>query len=103
MHAHTRTVYWKTMPVVQLPSDIVKRFHNKPMAVIGLEWDQVRRTPKGDVSVPMNVAYNHHYGHTVNDCQNSVILTAPPTTTTSTIITTTIITTTTTTTMQAQT
>lgn len=55
-------IFWKTMDTVQLPPAIVKRFAGKPMAVIGLEWDQVRRTPGGDVSVPMNVAYNHHYG-----------------------------------------
>ena len=32
------------------------------MAVVGFEADQVRRTPQGDVSVPITVAYNHHYG-----------------------------------------
>ena len=55
-------IVWKTLDTVPLPPEIVKRFAGKPMAVIGLEWDQVRRTPAGDVSVPMNVAYNHHYG-----------------------------------------
>ena len=58
-------IVWKTLETVPLPSDIVKRFAGKPMAVIGLEWDQVRKTPAGDVSVPMNVAYNHHYGTTL--------------------------------------
>lgn len=55
-------IFWKTLPTVPLPAEIVERFAGKPMAVIGLEWDQVRRTPAGDISVPMNVAYNHHYG-----------------------------------------
>jgi len=55
-------VFWKTLDMVPLPPAIVKRFAGKPMAVVGLEWDQVRRTPQGDVSVPMSVAYNHHYG-----------------------------------------
>merc|ERR1719362_403447 len=31
------------------------------MAIIGMEADQVRRTAKGDVSVPINAVYNHHY------------------------------------------
>ena len=54
-------IFWKTLDTVPLPPAIVKRFAGKPMAVVGLEWDQVRRTAAGDVSVPMNVAYNHHY------------------------------------------
>ena len=28
---------------------------------MGLEIDQVRKTPEGDVPVPINVAYNHHH------------------------------------------
>jgi hypothetical protein len=44
---------------------LIKRFHGKGMAVVGFEADQVRRTPEGDVSVPINVAYNHHYGVTM--------------------------------------
>lgn len=31
------------------------------MAIVGIEMDQVRRTPEGDVSVPINMAYNHHH------------------------------------------
>ena len=30
------------------------------MAIVGFEVDQVRRTPEGDVPVPINMAYNHH-------------------------------------------
>jgi hypothetical protein len=55
-------VFWKTLDTVPLPPAVVKRFAGKPMAVVGLEWDQIRKTSAGDVSVPMNVAYNHHYG-----------------------------------------
>lgn len=54
-------VFWKGLAPVELPKDIVSRFDNKGMAVIGYEVDQVRRTPEGDVSVPINVAYNHHF------------------------------------------
>lgn len=39
----------------------MKRFDGKAMAIVGFEVDQVRRTPEGDVSVPINVAYNHHF------------------------------------------
>ena len=64
-------VFWRALPVVQLPQDIVQRFDGKVMAVVGFEADQVRR--KGsidfdgsvlaeDTSVPITVAYNHHYG-----------------------------------------
>ena len=31
------------------------------MAIVGIEMDQVRRTPQGDVSVPISMAYNHHH------------------------------------------
>eukprot|EP00005_Dracoamoeba_jomungandri_P011599 CAMPEP_0174265228 /NCGR_PEP_ID=MMETSP0439-20130205/25700_1 /TAXON_ID=0 /ORGANISM="Stereomyxa ramosa, Strain Chinc5" /LENGTH=693 /DNA_ID=CAMNT_0015351583 /DNA_START=91 /DNA_END=2172 /DNA_ORIENTATION=+ len=54
-------VYWTMMDPVKLPAEIVKRFDNKVMAVIGYEVDQVRKTPQGDVSVPIFWAYNHHY------------------------------------------
>ena len=30
-------------------------------AVVGFEIDQVMPTPDGDVSVPINVVYNHHF------------------------------------------
>eukprot|EP00930_Biecheleria_cincta_P083378 TRINITY_DN72962_c0_g1_i1.p1 TRINITY_DN72962_c0_g1~~TRINITY_DN72962_c0_g1_i1.p1 ORF type:complete len:758 (+),score=77.23 TRINITY_DN72962_c0_g1_i1:72-2345(+) len=55
-------VFWTQLPEVTLPPDLVKRFDGKGMAVVGFEADQVRRTPAGDISVPINVAYNHHYG-----------------------------------------
>ena len=47
-----------------MPADLVKRFAGSAMAITGYETDAVRRTPAGDVSVPINMAYNHH--HDVN-------------------------------------
>jgi hypothetical protein len=58
-------VFWTSLPEIELPSELVKRFDGKGMAFVGFEADQVRRTPDGDISVPINVAYNHHYGATV--------------------------------------
>eukprot|EP00462_Mataza_sp_D1_P024841 CAMPEP_0175128078 /NCGR_PEP_ID=MMETSP0087-20121206/4735_1 /TAXON_ID=136419 /ORGANISM="Unknown Unknown, Strain D1" /LENGTH=719 /DNA_ID=CAMNT_0016410113 /DNA_START=120 /DNA_END=2279 /DNA_ORIENTATION=+ len=55
-------VFWTALPEIKLPLDLVKRFDGKAMAVVGFEADQVRRTKEGDVSVPINIAYNHHYG-----------------------------------------
>ena len=55
-------VFWTGLPPAPLPADLVKRFDDKVMAIVGFEADQVRRTPQGDVSVPITVAYNHHYG-----------------------------------------
>lgn len=54
-------MFWTGLPPVDLPADIVARYDGKGMAVVGFEVDQVRRTPEGDVSVPINVAYNHHF------------------------------------------
>ncbi len=54
-------VWWKTLPSQPLPADIVKRFAGKAMAIVGYETDSVRKTPQGDVSVPINMAYNHHH------------------------------------------
>eukprot|EP00040_Diaphanoeca_grandis_P037212 m.241412 g.241412 ORF g.241412 m.241412 type:complete len:883 (+) comp33774_c0_seq2:100-2748(+) len=54
-------VFWTGLPAVDLPADIVQRYAGRGMAVVGFEIDQVRQTPEGDVSVPINVAYNHHF------------------------------------------
>jgi len=54
-------VVWRMLDPVALPKDIIERFENKVMAVVGYEVDQVRKTPSGDVSVPITWAYNHHY------------------------------------------
>ena len=58
-------VFWTGLPPAPIPADVAKRFDGKVMAVVGFEADQVRKTPDGDVSVPINVAYNHHYGATL--------------------------------------
>ena len=63
-------VWWAALPQVELPDDIKRRFNYSAMAILGYEVDQVRK--KGDkdvdgsvlnedVSVPINVAYNHHH------------------------------------------
>jgi hypothetical protein len=54
-------VIWRMMPSVPLPDEIVARFQNKTMAIRGYEVDQVMRTEKGDVAVPITWAYNHHF------------------------------------------
>ena len=57
-------VIWTTFPPIALPDEIVKRFAGgKPMAILGMESDQVRNTTEGEeVSVPITWTYNHHYG-----------------------------------------
>ena len=55
-------VFWKGLPPVDLPSHIVEKYDGIGMAVVGFELDQVRRLDNGtDISVPMTVAYNHHF------------------------------------------
>lgn len=54
-------VFWTGLDPVDLPADIVKRYAGRGMAVVGFEVDQVRRTPDGDVSLPITLAYNHHF------------------------------------------
>lgn len=54
-------VWWKQVPTVPLPPDLIKRFEGKAMAIVGYETDSVRKTDSGDVSVPINMAYNHHH------------------------------------------
>ena len=62
-------VFWKQLDSVPLPDDLVKEYENgRGMAIIGFEVDQViRREGEGeeDVSVPITVAYNHHFESTV--------------------------------------
>ena len=69
MATHYGQVFWTDQGATTLPPDIIKRFANKTMAIVGYEQDQVMVTPTGkpgvnpseDVSVPINWAYNHHY------------------------------------------
>ena len=55
-------VYWKPLPDMPLPPALVARFAGKGMAIVGFEADQVRTVGGKDVSLPINCAYNHHYG-----------------------------------------
>jgi len=55
-------VFWQGLPPVPLPPDIVSRFDNKAMAIVGYEEDQVLRVDgQPDKPVPINAVYNHHY------------------------------------------
>eukprot|EP01079_Euglenida_sp_SAG-EU17-18_P009300 gene9300-1674_t len=54
-------VWWKPLPPVALPADIVQRYAGQGMAIVGFEADQVMQTPDGEVSVPISCSYNHHY------------------------------------------
>ncbi len=51
-------VFWKGLPPVDLPKDVVERYKGKGMAVVGFEMDQVRTVNGTDVSVPINAVYN---------------------------------------------
>ena len=56
-------VFWRGLPSVPLPEDIVRRFDNRTIAITGYEQDQVIKGENGtaDQSVPIYWAYNHHY------------------------------------------
>jgi hypothetical protein len=63
-------VWWAGLPTVDLPKEIVQRFDKKAIAIVGYEVDQVRKAGdkdvdgsilKEDVSLPINIAYNHHH------------------------------------------
>jgi len=58
-------VFWTGTAPVALPEEIVKRYAGRGMAVVGFEANQVRRTPHGDVPVPIDVVYNHHFESTM--------------------------------------
>ena len=54
-------VWWSPLAPTPMPPAMVKKYAGKAMAIVGWEIDQVRRTPDGDVSVPISATYNHHY------------------------------------------
>jgi hypothetical protein len=75
-------VFWTTLDPVALPRDIVERFDGKGMAVVGFEIDQVFKSEDGkeDISVPINVAYNHHFeSHMIgkNAVMEKIVLDGP--------------------------
>eukprot|EP00729_Bicosta_minor_P023654 gene23654-27550_t len=57
----TYGMVWWTGTSNPIPPEVVAKFDGKVMAIVGLEMDQVRKTPTGDVSVPITLAYNHHH------------------------------------------
>ena len=46
-------VWWSPLEPAPFPEEVVTKWANRSMAIIGWEIDQVRRTPEGDVSVPI--------------------------------------------------
>ena len=54
-------VWWSPLAPSKLPEEMVRKYDGKYAAIIGWEIDQVRKTAKGDVSVPISASYNHHY------------------------------------------
>ena len=55
-------VYWTLMDKVLLPIDIINKFKDKVIAIVGYEHDQVFKNSDGnDISVPITWTYNHHY------------------------------------------
>ena len=70
-------VYWTQMDDVLLPDHIIKRFANKTIAITGYEMDQVFHPSdtSGEVSVPINFAYNHHYVAWIKGVNSEMVLT----------------------------
>ena len=60
-------VFWKGLPPVDLPPEVVRRYAGRGMAVVGFEMDQVLRgrTSGEDLSLPITHAYNHHFESTM--------------------------------------
>jgi len=54
-------VFWAPLDATPLPQAMVDKYAGKKAAIVGYEIDQVRKTPQGDVSVPITASYNHHY------------------------------------------
>jgi len=68
-------VYWTMMNSVLLPDNIVNRFNNKIIAIVGYETDQVFQDPLGlhDISVPITWTYNHHYEAYLRNSNTQII------------------------------
>ena len=65
LHGPLTTVYsevwWRTTSN-PIPSDVVKRFKGKAIAIVGIETDQVRQLANGSyMPVPISASYNHHH------------------------------------------
>lgn len=70
-------VFWRMQEAVPIPIKVQERFANKIMAVTGYEVDQVRLTEKGDLSVPITWAYNHHYGAFLSNSKKAKLVQRP--------------------------
>ena len=53
-------VWWQPLPPTKLPTELVQKYANKKMAIVGWEIDQVVITKNRDISVPISASYNHH-------------------------------------------
>jgi len=55
-------VWWTMGDVFPFPSEMVKEFDDKVMAIVGYEFDQMMQNSDGTESpVPVTWSYNHHY------------------------------------------
>lgn len=55
-------VWWAPLAPVSFPEEMVTKYANKTVAIVGWEIDQVRVLPDGtEQSVPISATYNHHY------------------------------------------
>ena len=62
MTTYYSQVWWSPLAPVALPKEVVAKYANKKMAIVGWEIDQIRYKADGtEVSVPISVTYNHHY------------------------------------------
>jgi len=84
IRSHYSQVFWAAMTPVSLPTDIIERFTNHTMAIVGYEVDQVRRvavegstTEFQDIPVPITHAYNHHYIAAMHDSRQGRLAVKP--------------------------
>ena len=62
MTTYYSQVWWSPLAPVPLPKEIVAKYANKKMAIVGWETDQIRYKADGsEASVPISFTYNHHY------------------------------------------
>ena len=55
-------VWWAPLAPVSFPEEMIAKYTNKTVAIVGWEIDQVRVLPDGtEHSVPISATYNHHY------------------------------------------
>jgi hypothetical protein len=68
-------VIWRGFDNIPLPDEVVRRFANKTMAIVGYEVDQVRIDDHGnEVPVPITHAYNHHYIAWLHNSQKGTVV-----------------------------